>query len=170
MWVRTSFQPINVLCVHSEELTLLVKQLHKVMAHIGLVVAWIQLFSQGEEWIRVMVKEVDLEYGLGIRQVVLLQIVIQTAARSPVRKPGSEGPRAARNQVYSTITAHIQASYLKSGIPLGVLMPAPAITTTLLCFFFLMSLAMSFRVCCSVAAPPLREKMPRVPCGEFVGL
>jgi len=60
-----------------------VKQTHKVVRQIGLVVPWIQLLGQGEEGIRVLVEEPDLEYGLGVGEVVLLQVVIETAAWRP---------------------------------------------------------------------------------------
>lgn len=54
------------------------------MGQIGLIVPRIQLFGQGEEGIRVLMEKADLEYGLGVRQVILLQVVIETAAWSPV--------------------------------------------------------------------------------------
>lgn len=56
------------------------------MRQIGLIVPWIQLFGQREEGIRVLLEKADLEYGLGIRQVILLQVVIETAAWRPVRE------------------------------------------------------------------------------------
>lgn len=60
------------------------KQSYKIMGQIGLIVPRIQLFGQGEEGIRVLMEKADLEYGLGVRQVILLQVVIETAAWSPV--------------------------------------------------------------------------------------
>lgn len=81
--LRTSFQAINVLCVHPEQLTLLVKQIYKVVCQVGAVVSWIQLFGQGEEGIWVMVEKANLKYGLGVRQVILLQVVIETTAWRP---------------------------------------------------------------------------------------
>lgn len=56
------------------------------MGQIGLIVPWIQLFGQGEEGIRVLMEKADFEYGLCIRQVILLQVVIETTAWRPVRE------------------------------------------------------------------------------------
>lgn len=86
MLIRTSFQPVDVLCVHPEQLTLAVKQSHKVVTEVGLVVPWVQLFGQGEEGIRVSVKKANLKYGLSIGQVILLQVVIESAAWRPVKE------------------------------------------------------------------------------------
>lgn len=80
---RTSLQSIDVLCVHPEELPLLVQQTHEVVCQVGLVVPRIQLFGQGEEGDGVSVKEADFKYGFGIREVVLLQVVVETTAWRP---------------------------------------------------------------------------------------
>lgn len=55
------------------------------MGHIGPVVPRVELFGQGEEGSGVMVEEAELEYGLRVGQVVLLQVVIETAAWRPGR-------------------------------------------------------------------------------------
>lgn len=83
---HTSFQPVDVLRVHPEQLLLLVQQSHKIMSQVGLIVPRVQLFGQREERIRVVTEKADLEYGLGVRQVVLLQVVIETAAWRSVRE------------------------------------------------------------------------------------
>lgn len=62
------------------------KQSYKVVCDIGLVITRVQLFGQGEEGLRVMMEKADLEYGLCVRQVILLQVVIETAAWGPVRE------------------------------------------------------------------------------------
>lgn len=80
---RQSFQAIYVLRVHSQQLTLLMQQPNKVVRQVGLEVSGIQLFGQGEEGIWVSVEKVDVEYGLGVWQVVLLQVVIETTAWRP---------------------------------------------------------------------------------------
>lgn len=59
------------------------KQIYKVVCQVGAVVSWIQLFGQGEEGIWVMVEKANLKYGLGVRQVILLQVVIETTAWRP---------------------------------------------------------------------------------------
>lgn len=61
------------------------EQPHKMMGQIGLIVPWIQLFGQSEERVRVLMEKVDLEYGLGIGEVILLQVVIETATWRSVR-------------------------------------------------------------------------------------
>ena len=48
------------------------------MCEIGLVVPWIELLGQGEERQWVVMEVVDLEYGLCIRQVIPLEVVIET--------------------------------------------------------------------------------------------
>lgn len=100
------------------------EQPHKIMGEVGPVVPWIQLFGQSEERVGVVMEEVDLKYGLCVGQVVLLQVVIETATRRPVEQTcaDSGGSRAMKTEL---------PFHLKSGMPLGVLMPAPAITTTL---------------------------------------
>lgn len=84
--IHTSFQPVDVLRVHPEKLTLLVEQSYEIMGQIGLIVPWIQLFGQGEEGIRVLMKKADFEYGLGIGKVILLQVVVEAATWRPVRE------------------------------------------------------------------------------------
>lgn len=81
--IRTSLQPVDVLCVHAEELTLLVKQTYEVVAKVGSVVSWIEFFGESKEWVRVVMKEVDLKDGLGIWQVILLKVVIEATAWRP---------------------------------------------------------------------------------------
>lgn len=56
------------------------EQAHKVMAQVGLIVSRIQLLGQSEERIWVVVEEFDFKYGLSVGEVVLLQVVIKSAA------------------------------------------------------------------------------------------
>lgn len=76
----TSLQAVDVLRVHPEELALPVEQAHKVMGQVRQVVSRIQLLGQGEERIRVVVEELNFKYGLSVGEVVLLQVVVQSAA------------------------------------------------------------------------------------------
>lgn len=82
LWRRniTSLQSVDVLRVHPEELALLVEQAHKVMAQVGLIVSRIQLLGQSEERIWVVVEEFNFKYGLSVGEVVLLQVVVKSAA------------------------------------------------------------------------------------------
>lgn len=84
--IHTSLQAVDVLRVHPQELPLVVKQPHKIMGEIGLVAPWIQLFGQSKERIWVVMEKVNLKYGLCVGQVVLLQVVIETAAWRPVEQ------------------------------------------------------------------------------------
>lgn len=65
------------------------EQAHKVMGQVGLIVSRIQLLGQGKERIWVVVEEFDFKYGLSVREVVLLQVVVKsTAWRSEGGKTG----------------------------------------------------------------------------------
>lgn len=84
--IHTSFQAVDVLRVHPQKLPLIVEQPHKIMGQVGLVAPWIQLFGQSKERIWVVMEKVNLKYGLGIGQVVLPQVVIETATWRPVKQ------------------------------------------------------------------------------------
>lgn len=90
MKIHTSFQAVDVLRVHAQKLALIVEQPHKIMAQVGLVVPWIQLFGQSKERIWVVVEKVNLKDGLCVGQVVLLQVVIETAAGGPVEQTSAD--------------------------------------------------------------------------------
>jgi len=80
---RTSLQPVDVLRVHPQELTLPLEQPHKVVRRVGPVTPRVELLGQGEEGPGVPAEEAELEDGLGVGQAVLLQVVIETAAWRP---------------------------------------------------------------------------------------
>lgn len=81
----TSFQAVDILRIHPEKLTLVVKQTHKIVCQIGLVIARIQLLGQGKEGSRVVMEIVNLKYGFCIRQVILLEVVIETTPWGSVK-------------------------------------------------------------------------------------
>lgn len=65
------------------------EQAYKVMGQVRLIVSRIQLFGQSEERIRVVVEEFNFKYGLSVGEVVLLQVVVKSAAwRSEGEKMG----------------------------------------------------------------------------------
>lgn len=99
------------------------EQPHEVVCEVGLVVPRVQLLGQSEEGVWVVVEKVDLKYGLCVGQAVLLQVVIETAAW----RPGKQ--KRADSEPMCSVKMNLPF-HLKSGIPLGVLIPAPAITTT----------------------------------------
>lgn len=160
----TSLQSVDVLRVHPEELALPVEQPHEVMGQVRLIVSRIQLLGQGKERFWVVVEESDFKYGLSVGEVVLLQVVVKSAAR---RSGGEKTWWRLHPPPLSQCC--LVLIYLKSGMPLGVLIPAPAITTILLQRRSLTFFATSSRVRCPSAAPPPLEKRPRDSC-QFVWL
>ena len=54
------------------------------MGKVGRVPAWVQLFGKAEEWPRVAGKVGRVEHCSGVRQTVLLKVIIETSSRSPV--------------------------------------------------------------------------------------
>lgn len=62
------------------------------------------------------------------------------------------------------------ALYLKSGMPLGVLMPAPTMTTTLLQALVRSSSATSFRESFTFSLLPPHPKLPEAPTERDMGL
>lgn len=76
----TSLQSIDVLSVHPEQLAFVMKQPDEVVCQIGTIITRIQLFSQGKERFRVVIEIVNLKYGLGIGEVILLEVVIKATS------------------------------------------------------------------------------------------
>ena len=79
----TSLQAINVLRVISQKQSLLLEQLDKVVNGVWLVASGIELLGQGEEWLWVVNKKGDVENGRGVRDFVLLEVVVETSAWGP---------------------------------------------------------------------------------------
>lgn len=82
----TSLQSIDVLSVHPDQLAFVMKQPDEVVCQIGTIVPGIQLFSQGKERVWIVMKIVNLKYCLGVREVVLLEVVIKATPGGPVRR------------------------------------------------------------------------------------
>lgn len=78
----TFLQSINVLCVHSEKQAFVMKHADEVVYVVGPVAARIQHLGQREEGLRVIGEVVDVENGFWVRDVVLLQVGIETCAWS----------------------------------------------------------------------------------------
>lgn len=81
MWLLTPLQSVNVLSVHPEQLALIVKQPNEVVREVGFVIARIQLFGKCEERVGIVMEVIYFKYGLSIREIVLLEVVIKTTAR-----------------------------------------------------------------------------------------
>ena len=81
--ILTSLQAINVLSVVPQQYSFLLQQTHKVVYSVGLVLARIELLGQSEERLRVPGEEANIKYGSGIRDPILLEVVIETSAWGP---------------------------------------------------------------------------------------
>ena len=68
----TSFQSINVLCVHSQQQSLVVQKLYKVVHIVWLVISWIQALCQAEKWSWIIPKEVQVKNSCWFWDFVLL--------------------------------------------------------------------------------------------------
>lgn len=86
MFSLTFLQSINVLCVHSEQQAFVMKHSDEVVYVVGSVAARIQSFGQGEERLWVVGEVVDVENGLWVRDVVLLQVGIKTSSWSSEKR------------------------------------------------------------------------------------
>lgn len=62
------------------------EQPDEVVCQIGAIIPRIQLFSQGKERLRVVMEIVNLKYGLGIGEVILLKVVIKATSGGSVRR------------------------------------------------------------------------------------
>ncbi len=56
------------------------KQANEVVCQIGLVITRIKLFSKSKKRVWIVMKVIYFKYGLSIGQIVLLKVVIKTAA------------------------------------------------------------------------------------------
>lgn len=103
----------------------MVEHADEVVDVVGPVASRIQSLGQGEERQRVVGEEVDVEDGLWVGNIVLLQVGIQACSWSPEQRRNDDKNAPTEKE------KHKDAN-LKSGIPLAVLIPAPATTTTFL--------------------------------------
>lgn len=85
----TSLQPVDVLGVEAQEQPLVVQQPEEIVGGIGTVVAGIELLGQGEKGFGVNKEIPQLKDGLGVGNVVLLQVAVQAAPRGPVGTGGT---------------------------------------------------------------------------------
>lgn len=78
----TLLQPVDVLRVHAQQQAFVMEHADEVVDVVGPVAAGIQSLGQGEERQRVGGEVVDVEDGLRVGDVVLLQVGIQARSRS----------------------------------------------------------------------------------------
>lgn len=84
-----ALERVDILREQTQQQALLVQQSQKVVRRRRSMHAGQQLFRERVERFRILTEVVDFEYRLGRRQVVLLQIVVQTSARrAEVRNAG----------------------------------------------------------------------------------
>lgn len=74
-------QSIYVLCVMTQQQTFCLQQLNEVVGGGRPEAAGKQLLRQLKEWFGILVEEVQFKDGLGIRQFVFLQVVVETGTR-----------------------------------------------------------------------------------------
>lgn len=78
----TFLQAIDVLRVHAQQQAFVVERADEVVDVVGPVAAGIQSLGQREERLRVVGKVVNVENGLWVRDVVLLQVGIKSSSWS----------------------------------------------------------------------------------------
>ena len=76
------FKTINILGVVTQKQALVGEESQEVMAWGWFVSFSIEFFDEGEEWLRVLTEVVNFENCCRVRQVVALQLVIQTDIRT----------------------------------------------------------------------------------------
>lgn len=78
----TFLQAVDVLRVHAQQQAFVVERADEVVDVVGPVAAGIQGLGQREERLRVVGKVVNVENGLWVRDVVLLQVGIKSSSWS----------------------------------------------------------------------------------------
>lgn len=78
----TLLQPVDVLRVHAQQQALVVQHADEVVDVVGPVAPGVERLGQGEERLRVVGEVVDVEDGLRVGNVVLLQVGVQARSRS----------------------------------------------------------------------------------------
>lgn len=78
----TFLQSVDVLGVHSEQQSFVMKHADEVVYVVWMVAAGIQSLGQGEEGLRVVGEVVNVENSFWVRDVVLLQVGVKTGSWS----------------------------------------------------------------------------------------
>lgn len=92
----TSLEPVDVLCVEPQQQPLLMQQSQEVVNDVGPVVSGVQLLGQSEKGLGVVKEKRQLENGLRVGDVVLLEVAVVAAPRRPAEKWGAESGRGRR--------------------------------------------------------------------------
>lgn len=86
----TLLQAVDVLRVHAQQQAFVVEHADEVVDVVGPVASRIQSLGQGEEWQWVVGEEVDVEDGLWVGNIVLLQVSVQARSWSPEQRRNNE--------------------------------------------------------------------------------
>lgn len=135
------------------------------MRDIGPIVSRVQLLGQREKGLGVVKEKAKFKDGLRVRDVILLKVAVETTPWGSAERR----KRLSTAEDSGEMTSKGTAAYLKSGMPLGVLMPAPTMTTTLLQALVRSSSATSCRERFFALLPP-HPKLPEAPKERDMGL
>lgn len=141
------------------------EQPKEVVSDIGPIVPRVQLLGQREKGLGVVKEKAKFKDGLRVWDVILLKVAVEATPWGSAERRERLSPAEDNGGMTSEGTA----AYLKSGMPLGVLMPAPTMTTTLLQALDLSSSATSCRESFFSLLPP-HPKLPEVPTERAMGL
>lgn len=90
----TSLEPVDVLCVEPQKQPLVMQQSQEVVNDVGPVVPGVQLLGQSEKGLGVVEEKRELENGLRVGDVVLLEVAVAAAPRRPAEKREALSPAA----------------------------------------------------------------------------
>jgi len=82
----TSLEPVDVLCVEPQKQPLVVKQPQEVVYDVGPIAPEVQLLGQREEGLGVVREERELKNGLGVGEVVPLQVAVEATPGRPAER------------------------------------------------------------------------------------
>lgn len=94
----TSLKPIDVLRVEPQKQPLVMKQPEEVVSDVGLIVSRVQLLGQSEKRLGVVKEEWEFENGLGVREIVLLEVAVQATPRRSAGREDRGSEAFARNR------------------------------------------------------------------------
>lgn len=141
------------------------EQPKEVVSDIGPIVPRVQLLGQREKGLGVVKEKAKFKDSLRVWDVILLKVAVEATPWGSVERRERLSPAEDSGGKTSKGTA----AYLKSGMPLGVLMPAPTMTTTLLQALVRSSSATSCRESFFSLLPP-HPKPPEAPTERDMGL
>lgn len=82
----TSLEPIDVLRVEPQEQPLLMQQSEEVVSDVGPIVPRVQFLGQSEKGLGVVKEKLEFKDGLGVRDVILLEVAVEATPRRPAKR------------------------------------------------------------------------------------